>query len=351
MPGILMFNSCYEPPFDEGVKRSVHHLRRELARLTDLVMVTTAPTAPDDAVVVPRRPLRFIKCLRRLCRKHRPEVVLYVPDAYLDRHTVPRLGVLRMAVGKTPIAMLTLQPNTFDLPVRLMLRLWRPDVLLTQTAGDRSACERFGIRYATLPPAVNTVTFRPVDGPDEKRRLRRDYGLPEAGQICLHVGHIRKSRNLDWLLRLTLPEAAGLVVVGSTSRALELDLKARLEARGGKVIGEYLPTIEDVYRLADVYVFPVQERTAAIEMPLSVLEAMACNLPVVTTPFGGLVRCFEGRPGVNFASTFEEFQAGVSQALAAGDYHTRITVERFSWEALAGNVWDTIRGHNGPDAC
>lgn len=30
MPGVLLFSGCYEPPFDEGVKLVVHHLREEM---------------------------------------------------------------------------------------------------------------------------------------------------------------------------------------------------------------------------------------------------------------------------------------------------------------------------------
>ena len=52
----------------------------------------------------------------------------------------------------------------------------------------------------------------------------------------------------------------------------------------------YIPEVEDIYRLSDLYLFLAESDTAAIEVPLSVLEAMACNLPVICTPFGGLLR-------------------------------------------------------------
>ena len=67
-----------------------------------------------------------------------------------------------------------------------------------------------------------------------------------------------------------------------------------LEAAGVRVLRENLPAIHELYQLADVYLFPVQRADAAMEIPLSVLEAMAVNLPIITTPFGRLTELFEG---------------------------------------------------------
>jgi glycosyltransferase involved in cell wall biosynthesis len=41
-------------------------------------------------------------------------------------------------------------------------------------------------------------------------------------------------------------------------------------------------------------------------MPLSVLEACSCNIPVVTTPFGALPRVIQGVEGVAFARNRDE---------------------------------------------
>ena len=338
MSGVLLFNGCYSPPFDEGVKLVVRRLAEALARAGPVTVATTARGASEEVVVVPPGPWGFWRAMRNLVQATQPDAIVYVPDAYLDRYTLARCGLLRLAAGRMPIAMVTLQPNTFDLPVRLMLRLWRPDVVFAQADAPAGLYERYGIRWQVLPPAVDAETFRPAAGPDEKRRLRRQYGLLTEGKVCLHVGHIRENRNMAWLVRLSLPADARLVVVGSTSRAIETHLVDRLRERGATVIERFLPHVEEVYRLADVYLFPVEQGTAAIEMPLSVLEAMACNLPVVSTPFGGLVRCFEGVPGVYFAATEEAFGDAVRRALDVPVPETRKAVENHTWNRIAADI-------------
>lgn len=138
MSGILLFNGCYAPPFDEGVKLVTHHLRQELSRFTPVHMVSSTYNAPSDAFIVPRNPLLFTLSIRNLCRRHRAGAVLYVPDAYLRTLTIARCGLLRLAAGKMPLGMVTLQPHEFSRAVRMMLRFWRPDTVFAYVREDAS---------------------------------------------------------------------------------------------------------------------------------------------------------------------------------------------------------------------
>lgn len=339
-----MFCGFYQPPFDEGLKLFVYNLRQQMGRLTSVLTVTTMPEASKDAVVIRKQLWYFFCDMRRLCRNFQPEAILYIPDASLNELSLARCGLFRLAAGSTPIGMITLQQNSFNMLVRMMLRLWKPDILFAQAASSEEALyKRYGIRYQLLPPAVDIERFQMVKGNLEKHSLLRKYGLPQHSKICLHVGHIRQSRNMDWLLRLNLPAEVHLVVVGSTSRFIEKDLKCALQKRGVTILSSYLPAIEEIYQLADAYLFPVQSPDAAIEMPLSILEAMACNLPVVTTSFGGLTKYFTNVSGFYFADTLETFQKAVNEALEAHICKTRVAVEVFSWQNMTKILYKNLR--------
>ena len=57
--------------------------------------------------------------------------------------------------------------------------------------------------------------------------------------------------------------------------------------------------------MSDCYVFPTVHKKACIETPLSVLEAMACNLPIVSTRFGALPTIFNEGSGLFFTENVE----------------------------------------------
>lgn len=48
-----------------------------------------------------------------------------------------------------------------------------------------------------------------------------------------------------------------------------------------------------MYQLSDLYIFPVIFEGGCIGIPLSILEARACGIPVMSTEFGGLKEASE----------------------------------------------------------
>jgi glycosyltransferase involved in cell wall biosynthesis len=105
-----------------------------------------------------------------------------------------------------------------------------------------------------------------------------------------------------------------------------------------RVIDTYLSKVEEIYQAADVYVFPVQDDGSAIATPMSVLEAMACNLPVITTRFGALPRLFPNEgSGLVYINNEPELRSAVDDVLADGRpaVETRQLVLSFDWAAIA----------------
>jgi glycosyltransferase involved in cell wall biosynthesis len=150
--------------------------------------------------------------------------------------------------------------------------------------------QQLGINTNTLNVGIDIDRYKPQNN---KATLRDKYNIPREKQIVLHVGHIKESRNIGWLLDVqnALTEVQ-VVLVGSTTTKQDVNLCNQLEDAGVIVLREYFREVQELYQLADIYCFTVMKDDGAMETPLSILESMATNLPVITTRFGRLPEQF-----------------------------------------------------------
>jgi glycosyltransferase involved in cell wall biosynthesis len=186
---------------------------------------------------------------------------------------------------------------------------------------------------------VELERFTPVSE-FHKERLRRCHDVPLDAFVVLHVGHINASRGIHLLEEIQGQGDVQVVLVGSTSTPHDVELSQQLERAGIIVRREYIEDIQEIYQLSDCYLFQVSSEQAAIELPLSVLEAMACNLPIITTRYGALGDLFPEGDGLVFAQTPEEVLTALC-ALKRDHLHpqTRRLVQAFSWENVIKTHW------------
>jgi glycosyltransferase involved in cell wall biosynthesis len=148
---------------------------------------------------------------------------------------------------------------------------------------------------AGAPPAkvwsigngVDVDRFAPAAA-EERAAIRRALGLP-AGPLAVYAGRLAPEKGVDVLVE-AWPEvaarapAARLAVVGAgpdEARAREL-AQARGVAGSIAFVGS-VPDVAPYLRAADAAVLP--SRTEGL--PVALLEAMSCGLPVVATRVGG----------------------------------------------------------------
>ena len=138
----------------------------------------------------------------------------------------------------------------------------------------------------------------------KKAALREKYGIPQDKTVVLHIGHLTAGRNLQQLLKL---EDVHIVLVTSsfTMNVKDENLRAELLGRDNVTLIEtYLPQVEEICQLADVYFFPVVEACNCIDVPLSALEAASCGKPVVTTAYGEMA-ALAANPGFYLIDSFD----------------------------------------------
>ena len=218
--------------------------------------------------------------------------------------------------------------------------LIKTDLVLTQSAEAEATYRRLG---CTVMPfvysGVDLNRFRPVSD-SEKEELRQRYEVESDKFVVLHVGSVRKWRNVACLKKIQEDDGNQVFLVGRPSTKYELEVAAALKQAGVIVTKAYNPKVEDFYALSDCYIFPTTDAAGSIDVPLSVLEAMASGLPVVSTRFGGLPWLFDEAGGLCYAEV-EEFPdrlKALKKRVAATK--TRERVHPYSWENIARNLID-----------
>ncbi len=222
-------------------------------------------------------------------------------------------------------------PNP-TLSCRRLVKYLKPDVILIQSQESEQFFQKLGVVTRFLPNGVDVDRFMPAAS-GQKEQFREKYGIDAKKFVVLHVGPVIRKRNIERLMELQ--GDTQVVVVGR--QPYDSRLLGELRAQGAVVITEYVERIEEVYALSDCYVFPTDpgNRGASIEMPLSVLEAMACNLPVVSTKFGALPTIFnEGIEYIDNQDNKEIKTIITKMENGTSGIKTNDIVTSFSWDNI-----------------
>ena len=316
---------------DEGARSVCQTARAQLSRMHTVLCIDT-----KDAI----KPRSIFKVAG-----FRPDVIHYLTGPTLRSFVL--LRILRSVVWPKPLVVASATRPFFSYWQRPLIRFFAPDLVFTQAERWERFLEREGIPTRFVPNGVDTRRFVPIDQ-QEKIAIRRKYGLPPDEPIILHVGHLKPNRGVEILADL---QKAGwcTVLVASTAEAHDADLEQHLLESGCRVIRQYVDDIHKVIASTDCYLFTVRDcaphelppsynHVGVIDCPLSVLEAMSCNVPVVTTAVGALPRMFgKGHGFYYYDGTLPDAIEKITLALEASPC-TRRLVEELTWERIA-DAW------------
>ncbi len=345
---LAFYSEAIRPPFDEGIKRTAFEIGRTLAEKMDATVISRVEYRDDTLSVtgIPANRTLLNKALHVFLKDLKPDVLLYLPESCGTVWSFLRARVLSFLSGFRPVMMILLQPRSYRPWKRLVIRYClRPRCVLAVSRAVMDNLMEVGVRASFVPLGVDTSRFKPLTDPDRKQQLRQKYGIPVAKKIVLHVGHINDGRNIEVLKRFQSAQVQ-VVVVGSTStptrQGVDHALKERLESEDVLIINHVLEQPQEMFQLADVYVFPVSSKTGSIGIPLTVLEAAACGIPVVCTdPQGGLGEFLTYSPGfkdhIAIVKDDEELVARTSAVLAERFRQPPMTEElrrTLSWTSI-----------------
>jgi glycosyltransferase involved in cell wall biosynthesis len=186
------------------------------------------------------------------------------------------------------------------------------DCIIVNNSRMRTLMQEMGVtnRIEVIPNGVDLQRFRPAENGQESIKIRQTLGIGPADLVVTTVGAVMPRKGSDLLLKAwtrvlqTMP-GVHLVFVGPRKDLHDpglADYRAFLErlivdagAPAQVHFTGLVDSVEAYLHATDVFVLPSQREG----MPNSVLEAMACGLPVVITPFIGLSDDL-GTPGEHY---------------------------------------------------
>ncbi|MFC1985405.1 glycosyltransferase family 4 protein [Chloroflexota bacterium] len=313
--------SSHTDTLDEGAMKLAFYLSQELSKSHEVFQFNAKGL--------------LSKSLWKKLKGFQPQIVhiFLRPDII----TLAIAGLLRFYLRHTRIVISSLQPPLQYPVIKRLVPLVKPDLVLTQSDDTARMFSNLGCNTAFLTSAVDTQKFTPVS-PSGKEGLRKKYAFDSQKYIVLHVGHIRKGRNLEVICRIQGGDNQ-VLIISSTAFQPDMRVYNSLKEQGCVIWRQHFENLEEIYGLADCYLFPTINRSNCIEFPLSVLEAMSCNLPVIVTKFGGLPKFLEKGDGMIFVAEEDDLLCHIEH-LKQGDVvvRTREKVLPYTWENTAARL-------------
>jgi len=192
------------------------------------------------------------------------------------------------------------------------------DCIMAMNQEDFDLAQKYGLCSGTVElipgMGVDLKRFKPSDA-IKIRRMRQDYGIDDDDFVIIYPAEMSKRKNHRELLkafaffltsvpngRLLLP-GDGLLLDENKALAKELDIIERVMFPG------YIHGMQEIYPMCDLAV-----STAISEgLPINIIEAMACGLPVVASRIRGHIDLIQDK--INGYLYTPRDTAGLSRAM------------------------------------
>lgn len=341
---VIIITDLLYSPFDEGAKNTVFNILKNFNSdvYHKLISVNGDLNIGFEVEVCKINKTFFnIQFLSNL-RSCNYSKILYIPESSATLFSLVRSKLLHRFTNKS-VVLIALQPRKYDGLMKIFARFLAPEKILTPSKSYAAYLKCLGLKSTVVPLGVDDNVYKPLDEESiNKQRLK--FNIDDNKIVLLHVGHICLSRNLQWMLSIKKnhPDIE-VVVVGSSYTAQDSELYDELELCGIRIIDQYIKNMAGIYNMANYYLFPVLDDQGSIATPLSVLEAMACNIPIITTKFGSLVDMFNEDDDFHFVDTSDDVLQHLKNANNSRKHCTnRKKIENYTWKNFAKRIEEIV---------
>lgn len=164
------------------------------------------------------------------------------------------------------------------------------DKLITINTEDYELAKRnFKAKEVHYVPGVGVDLSRFENVQVDRAAKRREIGVPEDAFLLLSVGELNENKNhqviIKALAKLNNPNVHYAIAGVGNKREYLLELASKLGVSAQVHLLGYRKDIPELNHSADVFCFPSLREG----LPVSVIEAMACGLPIICSRIRGSI--------------------------------------------------------------
>jgi glycosyltransferase involved in cell wall biosynthesis len=305
---VLFVSKPISPPFHDGTKCLVRDVSLNLERVKPIVMTSAGDRSALDPARVEQVPIyadsgSFTPALSQNLRaaawvltRSRADVWHFV---FAPNRRSSQVGRWLKRLRRIPVVQtIASPPKSFDAideglfgDVVVAQSRWTRDRVLAAFAAKGLECP---FPISVIPPPVARVLDRSTD---VQAKIRGELEIPKDAELFVYPGDLETSRGAEVTaeiaqkLRQNLPDAVLVIAYRSkTPRADDVArrLRARLDPRSTRLVSE-LPDVLSLIAGATAVLFPVDDLTGKVDLPIVLLEAMVLGVPVVVYAAGPLL--------------------------------------------------------------
>lgn len=312
-PVILFYTRPIVPPWDEASKNLAFDIASNLSNKFQANLLGVRKD-PFNKRMVSKKPdlkieeiyrsanLNFlgkIKLLKRLFRlRLKVDLIhfLFTPRSLTSLLIRTRLKFSKV---KTIQTVATLDKKLYQKPKKLK-KVLLADKIVVQSKNTLSKLKKVGFENAELIyPGIDLKKYKPTA---KDKKLLKDLKIKASDFVVLYTGEYTRLKAIDDIL-----EALRILNQSTENKNLKLILACRIknkkDAKKKKQVIEWLKKekleskvifidtfseMNRLYNISDLNIFPAREMAGKFDIPLTLVESMACKKPVIVSKLKNL---------------------------------------------------------------
>lgn len=241
-------------------------------------------------------------------------------------------------------------------PIEKFLSRYTDQLICINKEDYQRAKRKFHAKKVTLIPGVGIDVERIQSQLADKKKKRKELGIPLDKFVILSVGEMTKNKNHALLLRAMAEMKEHNIyclICGKGEEEQKLKKMAvDLEIEKEIVFLGFRMDIYSIYPVADVFVFPSLREG----MPVALMEAMASGLPVICSDIRGnrdLVQntkggiLLKGHESEEYSSAIKDLVKDENKRIRMGNYNQQ-EIKKFEY-AKVTKIMERVYQKNSVD--